>query len=181
MRWQWNEDREQLLAKLWMEGLSCSQIAGRFGDAITRNAVIGKVHRMQLPDRQGRPNRTLGGKIAARNKRIREAKERKVRPWEPQKQPRPENFVPYEAPPEPITVEPKNRRSLIELLPNQCRWPIGDPGDKDFHFCDRDGVPGKSYCQHHLRVAFPPIPPKRSRLEFPVIQPTEELETLENA
>lgn len=176
MIFDWTEEREKLLAKLWSEGLSCSQIAYRFG-SITRNSVIGKVHRLGL---SGRATRSRMKNHRPR-KQQKSTKPGKVRPWEPKKQPKPELFVAYVAPPEPITVEPKNRRGIIGLLDNQCRWPIGDPGDKDFHFCDRDGVPGKPYCMHHLRVAFPPIPPKRSPLEFPVIQPTEELETLENA
>lgn len=179
MGYDWTEEREKLLSKLWMDGLSCSQIANRFGNAITRNAVIGKVHRMRLPDRQSAIHKARGGKTRARN--ARKAKPPKQRPWE-KKKPAPIKPVElYQPLGETIVVDPKNRRGVADLLPNQCRWPIGDPQEADFHFCDRDGVPGKSYCEHHLKVAFPPIVPKRSPLEFPVIQPDEELETLENA
>jgi hypothetical protein len=89
--------------------------------------------------------------------------------------------VPYKQAKEAIVVEPKNRRGVIGLLDNQCRWPIGDPQDIDFHFCDQSSIPGRPYCEHHCSVAYPVETPKRSAVDFPITAPDERVEELETA
>jgi len=158
----WTDDRVDLLKKLWSEGLSASQIAGRLG-GVTRNAVIGKVHRLGLSGRattsrmksirprvrtnaprrqQQRPNFRQLGNPAFRNLYQGEA----------------EPFVPA---PEEIEIPLAERKNLQELTENDCRWPIGDPQHDDFHFCNRGKVPGLPYCEFHSKRAFQPPQARR--------------------
>ncbi|MGI9424628.1 MAG: GcrA family cell cycle regulator [Hyphomicrobiaceae bacterium] len=164
----WTDDRVELLKKLWSEGLSASQIAGRLG-GVTRNAVIGKVHRLGLSGRAT----TTRMKSSRPRTRVPTAK----RPSKPRfsqtgniivrnlYQGEHETYVP---PAEEIKIPLEERKSLQDLLENSCRWPIGDPQHSDFHFCNRDKVPGLPYCEHHSRRAFqPPQARKRNRSTTP--------------
>ena len=141
----WTNERVELLKELWADGLSANQIASRLG-GVSRNAVIGKVHR-------------LG--IAGRTATIRNPRPRHTLPS------RPKLRVPmisprclvkaavsvFDDPPE-LGPAPNGRVTLLDLKKNMCRWPIGDPMEKGFHFCGRRKSPGGPYCEHHAAIAY---------------------------
>lgn len=162
----WTDDRVELLKKLWAEGLSASQIANRLG-GVTRNAVIGKVHRLGLsgrtttsrakaprtrrravhhPGRQSRPQLRTQGSAALKPDYSADAEEE------------------YELVPAPIkelVIPLHERASILTLDETKCRWPIGDPGDEDFHFCGRHSEVGVPYCEYHSSVAYQPAQSRR--------------------
>lgn len=158
----WTDERVELLKKLWAEGLSASQIAGRLG-GVTRNAVIGKVHRLGLSGRatssrssSPRPRRThvprqhrtsslmfgTRGNVALKPQ------------FEAQEEPMP-------APLEELVIPLAERASILTLKEPMCRWPIGDPGEPDFHFCGRKKFGSLPYCEHHARMAYQPVQLRR--------------------
>lgn len=166
----WTDERVELLKKLWGEGLSASQIASRLG-AVTRNAVIGKVHRLGLSGRA----------TTSRMKTVRP----RSRLAAPKRQPAPASakprfaqignpavraLYPLDAEPLPATEElviPLTERKTIQTLTEcSCRWPIGDPQTAEFHFCGKNKVAGLPYCEFHARRAFQPaMPRRRDRIE----------------
>jgi GcrA cell cycle regulator len=151
----WTDERVESLKKLWAEGLSASQIAAELG-GITRNAVIGKVHRLGLAGRAKSPAST-----APRPRKTRAASPmlRISRPsvrgntalaqlYETEHEPHPDladNVIPL-----------GQRRTLLELTEETCRWPIGDPGSPEFFFCGGQTVTSLPYCAHHSRIAYQP-------------------------
>lgn len=168
----WTEERIERLKSDWTEGYSASQIAARLG-GITRNAVIGKVARMGLPRRvEGskstsrvwiqppkrwhihlRESQAVAGKAAWNKPRMKRDLDKVVtRVTHPR--PRVTPTFPLEPIPIPVDelyIAPENRKRLLDLEPNDCRWPIGDPRESSFHFCGGQKVHGFSYCEHHLR------------------------------
>jgi GcrA cell cycle regulator len=129
---RWTEERERKLAELWAQDLSAAQIARLIG--ATRNAVIGKVHRMGLPPRP-RPA------PKSRPRRVR------VRRWRPAVQ---RMCVATQA----IVVSGFTPLcTLMELSRESCRFPIGEPGAPGFGFCGRPRVHGP-YCAEHHRVCY---------------------------
>lgn len=166
----WNDERVELLKKLWGEGLSASQIASRLG-GVTRNAVIGKVHRLGLSGRattsrmkSHRPR----ARAAAQAKRV--AKARFPQMGNPTVrglfQPDAEPFVPAV---EELVIPLNERKTIQTLVECSCRWPIGDPQMADFHFCGKTKVQGLPYCEFHARRAFQPPQPRRRDREMPVV------------
>ena len=162
----WTDDRVELLKKLWAEGLSASQIANRLG-GVTRNAVIGKVHRLGLSGR----TTTSRAKAPRTRRRPAHTQNRNARP-----QMRTQGSTAlkpaydadadeeYQLAPAPIMelVIPLNERaSILTLDETKCRWPIGDPGDEDFHFCGRHSESGVPYCEHHSSIAYQPAQSRR--------------------
>ncbi len=171
----WTEERVELLKKLWLEGLSASQIAGVLGEGVTRNAVIGKVHRLKLSGR---------AKPATSTPRVRSA-------------PRPaarrvsspastsmnvgggggggaiqgatalkmeEEFaVEMEMAPQAaeLFIPVEQRLTLLQLSEQTCKWPIGDPLTPDFYFCGQHSNEGKPYCEFHSRRAYHQIDKKK--------------------
>jgi GcrA cell cycle regulator len=157
----WNADREEMLKKLWPEGLPTSEIAARInaklGGGLTRNAVISKRIRMGIPDR-GDPS----GDNRVKRRRMKK-KPKTQAPWRPLQ-------VTGKRPPPPVIFEAdgytsiledfiphKQRKTVVTLEPDDCRWPIGDPQKADFHFCGAEKVSGLPYCESHARRAFPNI------------------------
>ena len=137
----WDESREAKLKELWEKGHTASQIAEILGGT-TRNAVIGKAHRLKLagrvqskkPDKQKRQVENLQSKeekYVSRRARFKSLLLDK-------------NF------------EPENPKKLEELDDKNCRWPIGHPDQKDFYFCGRTPIEGFSYCKLHVLYAFQP-------------------------
>jgi GcrA cell cycle regulator len=168
----WNDERVEQLKKLWAEGLSASQIASRLG-GVTRNAVIGKVHRLGLSGRattsrmkSHRPRPRAAAAAAA--KRI--AKGRFATVGNPALralyEPHAEPFQPAV---EELVIPEKERKTIQTLAECHCRWPIGDPQMADFHFCGKTKVPGLPYCEFHARRAFQP--PQARRRERDVAEP----------
>jgi GcrA cell cycle regulator len=157
----WTDERVELLKKLWADGLSASQIAGELG-SITRNAVIGKVHRLGLSGRAKSPASAS------------------PRPRKPRSHPmlrvsRPAirgntalaHAFEYDLEPEPELIDNVipigQRRTLLELTEETCRWPIGDPGTADFFFCGGQTMNTLPYCSYHSRVAYQPASDRRNR------------------
>jgi len=134
----WTDDRIEQLKSLWTEGLSASHIARVMG-GISRNAVIGKVHRLGLAGRASAP----------RAERVRLATA-----------PRHAMRVQLRPPPimeeEPIVLEDGNFATVLTINDRMCRWPIGDPADNEFHFCGRKPKDGSPYCEAHSRKAYQP-------------------------
>ncbi|MCH9806982.1 MAG: GcrA family cell cycle regulator [Alphaproteobacteria bacterium] len=162
----WTDERVDLLKKLWSEGLSASQIAGRLG-SVTRNAVIGKVHRLGLSGRattsrsQTRRVRKNNPNTAKRVARSRFATSgnptvRALYPTEGE---------PYVPAVEELDIPEKQRKTLQSLEACSCRWPVGDPQTPEFFFCGGKAVPGLPYCEHHARRAFQAAAPKRRERE----------------
>jgi GcrA cell cycle regulator len=157
----WNDERVESLKKLWAEGLSASQIASRIG-GVTRNAVIGKVHRLGLS------GRAPTSRTATARPRPRIAAQR--RPVKPRfanvgavaiRQPYQLEAEPYVSTYEEMDIPLAERKTLLDLVEASCRWPIGDPQHAEFHFCNHSKVTGLPYCEFHARRAFQPAQPRR--------------------
>ena len=144
----WTEDRVGALKKLWLEGQSASQIAKQLGGGVTRNAVIGKVHRLGLSGRAApsQPARTT----------FRAPRPRPAQPTQAPSAPRRiEAVQPRPAPvPAPMPDLP-GTATVMTLGAHMCKWPIGDPSSDEFSFCGRRSSEGV-YCVEPARVAYQP-------------------------
>ena len=150
----WTEDRVGALKKLWLEGQSASQIAKQLGGGVTRNAVIGKVHRLGL---SGRATPSQPARAAFRTTRPRPAPQPAQAPSAPRRieavQPRPAAAA-APAVPAPMPDLP-GTATVMTLGAHMCKWPIGDPSSAEFSFCGRRASEGV-YCVEHARVAYQP-------------------------
>ena len=150
----WTEDRVGALKKLWLEGQSASQIAKHLGGGVTRNAVIGKVHRLGL---SGRATPSQPARTATTFRPARTRTTPPVQPSAPRRieavQPRPSAPVPPT--PLPVVVEMPGTATVLTLGAHMCKWPIGDPSSREFSFCGRRASEGV-YCVEHARVAYQP-------------------------
>ena len=139
----WTDERVEMLKRLWLDGLSASQIAKQLG-GVTRNAVIGKVHRLGLSGRAA-PSQPARPVFKA------------PRPPRPAHTPvarRVEAHHP--TPPTPVFyVEEPGSATVLTLGAHMCKWPIGDPATDDFTFCGRRSADGP-YCGEHARMAYQP-------------------------
>ena len=158
----WNDERVELLKKLWSEGLSASQIAGRIG-SVTRNAVIGKVHRLGLSGRatttrmkshRPRPRPVVAKRPPAAKPRFTNVGNTALRALY-------QEAEPFVMPVEELVIPVAERKSIQTLEEGHCRWPIGDPQEEDFHFCGKSKVTGLPYCEFHARRAFQPPQARR--------------------
>jgi GcrA cell cycle regulator len=151
----WTDERVELLKKLWADGLSASQIAAELG-GITRNAVIGKVHRLGLSGRAKSPS------SASPRPRKARSSGHMMRVQRPQM--RGNTALAYdfeaEAEPELIEIPVDQRRTLLQLTEKTCHWPIGDPGSTEFFFCGGEAN-DSPYCNFHSRVAYQPASDRR--------------------
>ncbi|MCB1782832.1 MAG: gcrA cell cycle regulator family protein [Alphaproteobacteria bacterium] len=140
----WTEERVSVLMKLWGEGRTAAEIAKELG-GVTRNAVIGKAHRLKLSNRVSpiQQNKKPSVKISDRT-------------VEKKAMPAPANIS--KAPAAPVrTFVPDERKvlfALTDLGPRMCRWPIGDPREKSFGFCGDSCASGLPYCADHAKVAY---------------------------
>jgi len=188
----WTDERVELLKKMWGEGQSASQIAKELG-GVTRNAVIGKVHRLGLSNRS---TTTASPKTEAKAKAAPKPEAKPAAPKEraqPKPAPapaaaevKPTNVTPLRRqivpagqplPPQPSAneispealarvseVEKKAKKiSLLDLTEKTCKWPVGDPATDDFWFCGLPSQAGKPYCEAHVGVAFQPMNARRDR------------------
>ncbi|MBS0234951.1 MAG: GcrA cell cycle regulator [Proteobacteria bacterium] len=166
----WTDERVELLKRLWSEGLSASQIAGRLG-SVTRNAVIGKVHRLGLSGR-ATTSRMKSHRPRTRMASVkRPAKPRFAQSGNPAVRALYMDAEAYVAPAEEIEIPLAERKTIQTLGECSCRWPIGDPQTPEFHFCGRTKVPLLPYCEVHARRAFQPVAPRRrerTEVETPV-------------
>jgi GcrA cell cycle regulator len=153
----WTSERIELLKRCLHAGLSCGQTAREIG--VTRNAVIGKMNRLGL----SRPKDVIGRQLEQR----RAAR----RPWR-SKRPRLNIFAQHEMlmvtfrrpqpPAEDIPIYSGRGCTLLELSQGKCRWPISNPGAKDFCFCGNEPVKGLPYCPGHARIAYRSVGRQRS-------------------
>lgn len=148
----WTDERVELLKRLWADGLSASQIAAELG-GVTRNAVIGKVHRLSLSGRAKQSNgprphrpRTPRAPRAPRPMVIGNTALKLHRAPQPRRLQLAEDVV------VPIPL----KASILSLNENTCRWPIGDPTAEDFCFCGHVPRDQSPYCEYHARVAYQP-------------------------
>lgn len=144
----WTDERVEQLKQLWGEGLSASQIANTMG-GVTRNAVIGKVHRLGLAGR---------ATPAAPKPKVVEAAA-------PEREARVSS----------ISLDSlgfaSDRPTVSSIGTNQCKWPIGDPASEDFHFCGQSASSGKPYCAYHSQLAFQPSTGRSSDRRQPAALP----------
>lgn len=162
----WTDDRVELLSKLWGEGLSASQIAAALGGGVTRNAVIGKVHRLGLSGRAkaGQPAGTRPAKPRAAAVSASPAEASMVSDAaDPQPEATPATLPDRRWRSEEVAIPESTRVTILELRESMCRWPIGDPTSPDFGFCGTRAVTGLPYCAEHCRVAYQPAT-ERKRL-----------------
>jgi len=138
----WTPERESKLRALWKEGHTASQIAALLGET-TRNAVIGKAHRLNLEARTvSKKSSTATKTKLGSNVEIKQEKlSRKAR---------------FKSLLLDKNFEPENPKKLTELTDDTCRWPIGHPYEKEFHFCGRKPLEKFSYCKLHVLYAFQP-------------------------
>lgn len=157
----WNDERVELLKKFWSEGLSASQIASKMG-GVTRNAVIGKVHRLGLSGRAtpAKPQRGCEAEVYEDERPAavyaRSEVERLV--VEPE-------FI------APAVLAGGDMATVSTLKGNMCKWPIGDPARDDFHFCGQSAPTGKPYCPYHAQLAFQPAQRRPDRPAAAVARP----------
>ena len=152
----WTDERVETLKKLWLDGLSASQIAKQLG-GVTRNAVIGKVHRLGLSGRAAPSHPSRPTFKAPRPPRPMSVPAPRARTaMEPRAHHLPAPRTPY--------VELPGTATVLTLGAHMCKWPIGDPSSDDFTFCGRRaGEEGHPYCIDHARMAYqPPAGKKKS-------------------
>jgi GcrA cell cycle regulator len=162
----WNDERVDVLKKLWSDGLSASQIASRLG-GVTRNAVIGKVHRLGLS------GRATTSRMKSHRPRVRtQTAKRLAKPRlgevgnSPFRKLYFADSEPYVPPAEELVIPMCERKYIQTLTESCCRWPIGDPQQPEFHFCGKKKIPGLPYCEVHARRAFQPPQPRRRDRDF---------------
>jgi GcrA cell cycle regulator len=212
----WTEERIERLKAMWTEGATASQIADELG-GVSRNAVIGKAHRLGLEARPSpvkpgeekdspkKPARTAAAPKPARAPRAESSADAPhaddVAPGdapagpgpemraEPRPPAKPDSNLQYRsvgpggfirqgpgdtqapippAPPRRLvpakpSAEVADKTSLLDLNDRICRWPIGHPGEPDFHFCGQQANPGFPYCVQHCGVAYQAQLPRRDR------------------
>ncbi len=138
----WTEEKVAKLKELWGKGNTASQIAEIIG-GISRNAVIGKAHRLNLSakikTRSSAPNQNIVNSINEKNVKIKRGRRSKFKSLIIEKD-----------------FEPENPKQLEELDENCCKWPIGHPNEKSFYFCGRSSLKDFSYCKLHLLYAYQP-------------------------
>ncbi len=183
----WTEERVELLKKLWLEGLSASQIAGVLGEGVTRNAVIGKVHRLKLTGRAKPASSAPRARTAPRTPGVRRVSTGSsvVRSTSGIASMMKSRSMPsggggmthgatalkienefqqevYVAPQvQELFIPVEDRLTLLELNEHTCKWPIGDPLTPDFYFCGQHSEEGKPYCDFHSRRAYHQIEKKK--------------------
>jgi GcrA cell cycle regulator len=167
----WTDERVELLRKLWSEGLSASQIAAQLG-GVSRNAVIGKVHRLKLSSR-GRSTAA-----PARQKKTTQGATVQKSVARAASAPRPMTVsmgatalqVQFDAEPvarhhirptENVVLPISRHLQLVQLNERTCKWPNGDPLSEDFHFCGNDSAEAGPYCKYHAKIAFQPASERR--------------------
>tara|TARA_Y100000590_G_C15339870_1_gene871040 strand:- start:24 stop:518 length:495 start_codon:yes stop_codon:yes gene_type:complete len=137
----WTPEKEEKLKELWKKGHTASQIAGMLGNT-TRNAVIGKAHRLNLESRTVSKRSTT--KISSENNNTEVKQQKLSRKARFRSLLLDKNF------------EPENPKKLEELTDETCRWPIGHPHEEKFYFCGRKSIEKFPYCKLHILYAFQP-------------------------
>lgn len=161
----WNDERVEQLKKMWLDGMSASQIAGELANGITRNAVIGKVHRLGLSGRVKAPTqaqpRPRPQARSHRNSTPRASasiiRGNTALAYAPQLR----EAMPVQKPVEEVVIPMSERITIMELKEAMCRWPLGDPATSEFRYCGGKSTIGESYCTYHSRIAYQPAQDRR--------------------
>ena len=147
----WTEEKIQKLKELWGKGNTASQIAEIIG-GISRNAVIGKAHRLNLSakikTRSANNNKNYENKLDNKNVKLGRGRGNKFKSLIIEKD-----------------FEPENPKQLEQLDDRSCKWPIGHPDEKNFYFCGRTSLKDFSYCKLHLLYAYQPKGKKEDIIE----------------
>ena len=165
----WTDERVELLRQLWLDGKSASQISTQLGHGVTRNAVIGKVHRLGLAGRAKAPSSAAAPRAASAPRMPPRPASSSARTAvrgatalalaaEPTLETRP---VFQE---EDVVVPMSLRVTIIELKEAMCRWPLGDPASPEFRYCGSPSTSGP-YCVHHGKLAYQPVQDRRRERE----------------
>ena len=138
----WNEEKVNKLKELWGNGNTASQIATIIGD-ISRNAVIGKAHRLNLSakikTRAATSSQKFENSLEEKNTKSKRGRKSKFKSLIIEKD-----------------FEPEKPKQLEELDESSCKWPIGHPDENSFYFCGRSSLKDFSYCKLHLLYAYQP-------------------------
>ena len=138
----WTDEKVSKLKELWGNGSTASQIAEIIG-GISRNAVIGKAHRLNLSakikTRTATSNQNFESSMQDKNIKSKKGRKSKFKSLIIEKD-----------------FEPENPKQLEELDENSCKWPLGHPNEKNFYFCGRSSLKDFSYCKLHLLYAYQP-------------------------
>ena len=145
----WTAERVELLKSRFEAGLTCREIADDIG--VSRNAVIGKIARLNLSRAEGVGERFSEPRESAKARAPRSAPSSQRQVLKALRARPPAE----EAPPEPVLCG-EHRCSLLELSEQKCRWPISDLGSADFWYCGNVPVKGFPYCAGHARIAYHP-------------------------
>lgn len=179
----WTDERVELLRKLWLDGLSASQIAAELSHGITRNAVIGKVHRLGMSGRAKAPSASAARPRVkpSTSPQQRQHGQHAMAPsmthttgrtsgGSPQPMTRGATALAYQPmtmeapdlrPIEDVVIPMSERVTIMELKEAMCRWPLGDPTTPEFRFCGSKSPVGESYCLHHAQIAYQPAHDRR--------------------
>ena len=134
----WTDEKVAKLKELWGKGSTASQIAEILG-GVSRNAVIGKAHRLNLSGKIIAKKSSSSQKINKSNTNFKKVRRGRFKSIIIDKD-----------------FEPENPKQLEELDDKSCKWPIGHPNEKKFYFCGRTSLKDFSYCKLHLLYAFQP-------------------------
>ena len=152
----WNEEKVEKLKELWGKGSTASQIAEIIG-GISRNAVIGKAHRLNLSSkiktRNASSSQNFDNSLEESSSKQKKGRKSKFQSLIIEKD-----------------FEPENPKKLEELDESSCKWPVGHPEEESFYFCGRSSLKDFSYCKLHLLYAYQP----KGRKEEPVADKDEE-------
>ena len=152
----WNEEKVAKLKELWGKGNTASQIAEIIG-GISRNAVIGKAHRLNLSSkikaRNTASSQNFNSSSEENNSKQKQGRKSKFKSLLIEKD-----------------FEPENPKKLEQLDESSCKWPVGHPEEESFYFCGRSSLKDFSYCKLHLLYAYQP----KGRKEEPVVDKEEE-------
>jgi len=182
----WTDERVELLSRLWLEGKSASQISAVLGGGLTRNAVIGKVHRLGLAGRVKSPNSPPDGPARGRPD-ISELVAAAPRRMAPRPVTAIANHIATSAVAtaravgntalalsesalevakpvralEDVVVPLSVKVTIVELRESMCKWPLGDPSSQDFRYCGSPAHAATPYCQYHGKLAYQPAQDRR--------------------
>ena len=161
MKMAWTEQMVEDLRAMWKQGLTTAEIGKRLN--VTKNSIVGKVHRLGLSGRpspikkKNEENPAEGNKAAedapAVSSKNTESTQLKKEPVKVEKTSMPAGspVMASSAKNEPAK---KGMMSLMDLDNHTCRWPLGDPKDENFHFCGRKVKIGQTYCEEHANIAY---------------------------